>query len=119
MSPLGQLRLYTASQKKRIYKAVSYSIINKVADLAPPALIGLAVDIVVKAEDSFLAHLGLVDTKQQLIVLVALTVFVWGVESIYEYAYQVAWRNIAQDTQHQLRVDVYDHVQHLDMGLVG
>ena len=79
MSPLGQPRLYTASQKKRIYKAVSYSIINKVADLAPPALIGLAVDIVVKAEDSFLAHLGLVDTKQQLIVLVALTVFVWGV----------------------------------------
>ena len=116
MSPLGQLRLYTESQKKRIYKAISYSIINKVADLAPPALIGLAVDIVVKAEDSFLAHLGLVDTKQQLIVLVALTVFVWGVESIYEYAYQVAWRNIAQDTQHQLRVDVYDHVQHLDMG---
>ncbi|MGC6508828.1 MAG: ABC transporter ATP-binding protein [Myxococcota bacterium] len=116
MSPLGQLRLYTASQKKRIYKAIGYSIINKVADLAPPALIGLAVDIVVKAEDSFLATLGLVDTKQQLIVLVALTVFVWGVESIYEYAYQVAWRNIAQDTQHQLRVDVYDHVQHLDMG---
>jgi len=29
--------------------------------------------------------------------------------------YQVAWRNLAQTLQHELRVDAYDHVQHLKL----
>lgn len=116
MNPLHQLYLYCHAFKSRIIRAASFSIINKVADLAPPALIGLAVDIVVERQDSLLARMGVVDELHQLILLALMTVFVWGVESIFEYGYQVAWRNIAQDTQHLLRVDVYNHVQDLDMG---
>jgi len=36
-------------------------------------------------------------------------------ESLFQYLYQVAWRNLAQIIQHDLRVDTYDHVQHLKL----
>jgi len=92
-----------------------YSILNKIFDLAPPLLIGAAVDVVVKQEDSLLARLGVTDVGQQLLVLAGLTVIVWFFESAFQYAYQVAWRNLAQTLQHDLRVDTYDHVQHLEL----
>ena len=38
-----------------IKRAMLYSVLNKFLDLAPPLLIGLAVDIVVKQQDSYLA----------------------------------------------------------------
>ena len=55
------------------------------ADLAPPVLIGVAVDIVVQRQDSILATWGIVDEFQQLVVLAVATVAVWGLESIFEY----------------------------------
>ncbi|MBT7191955.1 MAG: ABC transporter ATP-binding protein [Anaerolineae bacterium] len=92
-----------------------YSILNKIFDLAPPILIGAAVDVVVAQEDSLLAKLGVQDTGTQLLVLAGLTVFIWVFESTFQYLYQVAWRNLAQSIQHDLRVDTYDHVQHLKL----
>ena len=59
------------------------SVLNKLFDLAPPALIGLAVDVVVKREDSWLGVRGLEDPSHQLILVAVLTaVIIWGLESI-------------------------------------
>ena len=41
----------------RFVLAATCSVLNKVFDLAPPLLIGMAVDLVVKREESFLAGL--------------------------------------------------------------
>jgi len=92
-----------------------YSILNKIFDLAPPMLIGAAVDVVVQQEDSLVARLGVPDVSQQLLVLAGLTVIIWVFESTFQYTYQVAWRNLAQSIQHDLRIDAYDHVQHLEL----
>ena len=115
-SPFKRLLRYAETDRKRIYQASILSILNKIADLAPPALIGVAVDIVIKKEDSVLAHWGIEDSFLQLVVLAVVTVLVWGAESIFEYAFQWQWRTLAQDLQHRLRVDTHRHLQKLDMG---
>ena len=93
-----------------------WSFLNKAMDIAPPFLIGMAVDVVVRQEDSFLASLGIEDPRAQLVVLAAITFVVWALESIFEYLQGVAWRNLAQTIQHDLRIDTYDHVQGLEVG---
>lgn len=114
-SPLRRLLDYASSHRPRIALAAVFSVLNKIFDLAPPVLIGAAVNIVVKREDSFFAKLGFADVTDQLIALAVVTVLVWALESVFEYLLEVVWRNLAQTLQHDLRVDAYTHVQQLDM----
>ncbi len=113
--PLRRLWDYARQHRRAVIVASLFSVLNKVFDLAPPVLIGAAVDVVVKREDSLVARLGVTDVAQQLLVLAGLTVVIWIFESAFQYAYQVAWRNLAQTIQHELRIDAYDHVQHLEL----
>lgn len=92
-----------------------FSVLNKIMDIAPEILIGGAVDVVVRREGSWLAGFGVVDVEDQLVVLAGLTFVVWVLESVFEYAYGLLWRNLAQTVQHELRVETYDHVQGLDL----
>lgn len=92
-----------------------WSALNKALDIAPPFLIGFAIDIVVRQEDSFFAELGIEDPKAQIIVLAGVTFVVWALESLFEYLLGIEWRNLAQQIQHELRVDAYAHVQVLDI----
>ncbi len=114
-NPLTRLIRYTRPHRKRLLLATTTSILNKIFDLAPPALIGVAVDVVVQQENSFLAQVGIVDVKTQLFVLAGLTTIIWGLESAFQYAYQILWRNLAQTIEHELRNDAYAHVQNLEM----
>ncbi len=88
---------------------------NKFWDLAPPILIGMAIDVVAYQEDSMLASFGYPDPHEQFLILVALTVVIWVLESVFEYWYGVLWRNLAQSAQHELRMDAYSHIQNLEM----
>src|SRR3546814_1924279 len=42
-----------------------------------------------------------------------LSVLIWALESLFEYLYAVRWRNLAQDLQHVLRQNSYQHLQRL------
>ena len=84
-------------------------------DIAPEVLIGVAVDIVVQREQSFLARLGLTDSFDQLVALAGLTLVIWMLESLFQYLYEVDWRRLAQHVQHDLRLEAYAHVQQLDV----
>ena len=95
--------------------ATLFSVLNKIFDLAPPILIGAAVDIVVKREDSVLGALGAPTLQDQLIWLAGATLLIWGLESIFEFLLGWYWRNLAQSLQHDLRLDAYAHVQQLDL----
>ena len=97
-------------------RGVSWSILNKVFDLAPPLLIGAAVDVVVKREESLFASLGVRDPWHQLVLLAVITVAIWVLESLFEFLQKIAWRNLAQTVQHELRIDAYAHVQRLELG---
>ena len=102
-------------QRRLVITAVTCSLLNKLFDLAPPALIGLAVDVVVRGQQSLLAEFGIQSVSQQLWVLALLTFVIWAAESLFEYLYDVLWRNLAQTTQHRLRLEAYDHLQQLEL----
>ena len=114
--PFKRLLNYMSSHRSTIRLASACSITNKIWDLAPPLLIGLAVDVVVLKEDSFIASYGLIDPWHQLVFLSVLTFAIWGLESLFEYFYGILWRNLAQTVQHELRLDTFDHVQKQGMG---
>ncbi|MDT9340659.1 ABC transporter ATP-binding protein/permease [Trichodesmium erythraeum 21-75] len=113
--PFLRLLNYGNAYKAQTWQGVIYSILNKIFDLAPPVLIGAAVDVVVKKEDSLIAKFGIQDTFSQLLALAFLSLIVWGLESIFQYAYQRLWRNLAQNIQHNLRIEAYSHLQDLEL----
>lgn len=113
--PLTRLARYTRPYRGRVWLAALCSVLNKIFDLAPPALIGAAVDVVVQREDSFLARLGVVDVWNQLLLLSGITFVIWVLESVFQYAYAILWRNLAQTVQHDMRVDAYTHLQGLEL----
>ena len=83
----------------------------------PELLIGAAVDVVVRGADSFVGTLLGVDSRfAQLGWITAVNTVVWILESVFGYLAAVLWRNLAQSVEHDLRVDAYDHAQHLDVG---
>ena len=92
-----------------------YSILNKLFDLAPPVLIGVAIDIVVEGNESFLSSFGIPDRRRQLIILAILTFIIWGLESLFDYLSAVTWRGISQDIEHSLRTETFENVLSLDM----
>lgn len=113
--PLLRLWDYATNHRRSILMATLFSVLNKIFDLAPPALIGAAVDIVVSRENSLLGRMGIKNIETQLWVLAGITVVIWVFESVFEYMYAVRWRNLAQTMQHEMRVDAYGHVQDLEM----
>ncbi|MEB3332004.1 MAG: ABC transporter ATP-binding protein [Synechococcaceae cyanobacterium] len=112
---LGRLLQCLKPQRLRLCLAIACSVINKLLDLAPPVLIGLAVDVVVRERTSWLAALGVGSVPAQLGVLALISFVVWSGESLFEYAYGLLWRHLAQDLEHSLRVEAYSHLQKLEM----
>ena len=109
--PLTELFQYMKPFRVKVRLATLFSILNKLFDLAPPVLIGAAVDVVVKGEESFIAGLGITDPFNQLLWLAGFTVFVWVFESIFQYLFEVYWRDLAQFAQDSLRKDAYQNLQ--------
>ena len=112
---LKDLFNYALQQDTKVRRGIVYSILNKIFDLAPPILIGIAIDIVVEGSDSFIGNLGYSDRRQQLIILAVLTFIIWGLESAFDYIAAVTWRNISQDIEHSLRTDAFNNVLGLDL----
>ncbi|WP_373536702.1 ABC transporter ATP-binding protein [Microcoleus sp.] len=113
--PLKRLLKYGRRYRIKTWLASICSLLNKFFDLAPPALIGIAVDVVVKQQDSILAKWGIKDVFWQLAIITILSLIVWTLESVFEYAYDYLWRNLAQDIEHDLRLEAYSHLQELEL----
>lgn len=113
--PLRRLLSHLKHHQLTVILASICSILNKFWDLAPPILIGMAIDVVVQREDSFLSNYGYPDPHNQFLILVGITVIIWVLESLFEYWWGILWRNLAQTAQHELRMDAYDHIQNLEM----
>ncbi|HSP60738.1 MAG TPA: ABC transporter transmembrane domain-containing protein, partial [Ornithinimicrobium sp.] len=114
--PLAQLWIRYRQYRARVVLAFLLSTVRKVMDVVPELLIGAAIDVVVRGSDSFVADaLGVVDRRDQLVWLAVINAVVWVLESIFDYLSALAWRNLAQQVEHDLRLEVYGHVQGLDM----
>jgi ATP-binding cassette, subfamily B, bacterial len=115
MHPLRRLFTYAHQYRRDVWIASFYSLLNKFFDILPELLIGIAVDVVVNRKESFLARFGIVEPRDQLVLLAILTVAIWIGESLFQYLYDVRWRNLAQNLQHDMRMEAYRHVQKLEL----
>ena len=113
---LVRLMRYARGYRRRVILASASSIINKLFDIAPEILIGIAIDVVVNQDTSFVAGFGFETAQQQILVLAVLTFFIWAGESLFQYFYLVLWRNLAQDLQADMRLGAYEHMQRQSMG---
>ncbi|HVJ61743.1 MAG TPA: hypothetical protein VM555_03425, partial [Tahibacter sp.] len=69
---LWQLIRHARPYRARFIAASLCSVANKLFDVAPEILIGVAIDVVVRGQDSFVAGLGVRDPLQQVYLLGAL-----------------------------------------------
>jgi ATP-binding cassette subfamily B protein len=114
--PLRELWRHARGHRGRVALATTFSLLNKLCDVAPELLIGAAVDVVVNEGQSFVGRLfGVADRFDQLTILVVATILIWLAESSTEYVAVVTWRNLAQTIEHEARMDAYRHVQSLEM----
>lgn len=116
--PLRRLLQFAAPYRRDVAQATVFSILNKLFDVLPELLIGVAVDVVVNQRESFLARVGIAEPTTQLALLVSITAAVWILESTFEYLYAIKWRGLAQDLQHDLRQAAYGHIQSLPPGFI-
>lgn len=115
-SPLRRLWTYARGHRRTVVGAMTFTVLNKAADVMPELIIGAAVDVVVREEGSLVGRvLGIDDRFGQLAALAALNVAVWLVESATDYVAHVLWRNLAQTVEHEARLDAYRHVQDLEL----
>ncbi len=112
---LVKLLRYAKGHRKKIVLAIVCSVINKAFDIMPEILIGIAIDVVVNQDQSFVSTFGLESPQAQIIALAVLTFFVWAGESLFEYFYLILWRNLSQRLQAELRQDTYVHMQNQSM----
>ena len=114
-SSVKRLSSYLKRWRSSVVIASLYSALNKIFDIAPEVLIGVAVDLVVKKNQSFVASLGFESINSQVLFIGALTFLIWALESLFEYLYMIKWRGLAQNVEHELRVSAYDQAQRLDL----
>ena len=91
---LLRLLRYASGYRRRITLASLCSMLNKLFDVMPEILIGIAIDVVVRQQDSFVAELGVADPKWQMLLLAGLTLLIWMGESLFEYLHLVMWRKM-------------------------
>lgn len=107
---------YARPYQARLIYTIIVSILHKTFDLTPPILIGLAVDTLVAPDKSFLNQLGFKDVFTQVLIVAGGIAVAHVFESLFEYLSRVSWRKLAQNLQHDARMDAYTHVQKLEMG---
>jgi len=111
VAPFVQLLRYMRPFRKIYLFATVYSFLNKLFDLMPEILLGIAVNTVVAQESSWLASLGFHSLKTQLTLLAIMTMLAYGLESLFEYLYSLRWWSLAQVIQHNFRMQTFEHVQ--------
>jgi ATP-binding cassette, subfamily B, bacterial len=115
--PLARLWRYADGHRGQVVWGTVLTVLNKVFDVFPEILIGIAIDVIVNENESFVADLTGVEGRwEQLLILAAINAVVWIGESASEWGYQVVWRNLAQTVEHEARMDTYAHVQRLELG---
>jgi ATP-binding cassette subfamily B protein len=114
--PLRELWQHATHHRRKVVLASVLSIVNKICDVAPELLIGVAVDVVVNEDRSLVQRIFGVDNRvDQLSILALITVVVWIAESVSDYFAHVTWRNLAQAIEHDTRMRAYRHVQELEV----
>lgn len=110
--PMRRLFHYMRSFSVRLYSSVVFSALNKMVDLMPPLIIGWAVDSTTGHSPLWIQNMLGVSQPMAIAVFFAVViVVVFLLESIFEWLFTYGFKTLAQDVQHKLRLDAYNHLQ--------
>jgi ATP-binding cassette subfamily B protein len=110
--PMRRLIRYLQTYRKQVGFSVSSSVINKIFDLMPPFLTAWLIDSVSGQVPAWISTwTGLSDIWSVVVFLGVLTLLIFGMESIFEWLLKRGFLRLAQQVQHDLRMDAYRHLQ--------
>jgi ATP-binding cassette subfamily B protein len=121
-NPMKRLfREYGAHYKLQVFVGIFASIFARLLDLAPPVLLGFALDAVFREDKNFQDiwfvpdSLVPADPQGQLLLTVVLIggAFLFG--SLFHWVRNWGFNSFAQNIQHDVRTDTYDKMQRLNM----
>ena len=114
--PMNRLFQYLGRYRSKLFFSITASIINKVFDLMPPFLTAWLIDSVSGNTPAWIGkYVGLTDAWPTVIFIIILTVLIFGFESFFEWLFKRGFMRLAQEVQHELRVDAYNHLQGREM----
>lgn len=114
--PMKRLFSFLIPYRNQLGRATSASIINKVLDLMPPFLVGWIIDNLDGKAPGWMAEwFGISSIWGGAIFLSVAILAIFGFESLFEWFYQLGFKKLAQEVQHDLRLDVYDHLQNREV----
>jgi len=117
--PMSRLFAYLRPDRRRLWFAIGTSATNKVFDLMPPFLVAWFVaiasgDHLPSAVTAFARPFG-DGTTAKFVAVGVLCVLIFGGESFFQWLYDRAFKTLAQDVQHRLRVDAYARMQEREL----
>ena len=110
--PMWRLFRYLTHYRRKFTLTVGYSIINKILDMMPPILTAWLLDSLMGQGPSWLMP-G--DNWSHALQIALLIVAIFLGESFFEWLYQLGFRILAQQVQHDLRLDAYSHLQNREI----
>ena len=113
---LKRLWQYAHPHRSKVILATVYTTLGKVMDVVPEILIGAVIDVIVRGQNSFFAvQFGITDRWHQLVLLTIANGLCWVFESLFGYLSALTWRNLSQTIEHDIRTELYGHVQKLEV----
>ncbi len=110
--PMRRLFTYLGNYKNSLWSSSIYAVLNKIFDLFPPIITAWTIDAVSGETPAFISNIfGFEGAKEAIIFLAILTFVVFGLESFFEWLFQRGFMRLAQNVQHDLRLQAYDHLQ--------
>ena len=100
---------YLASYRSSLSWNIFHAIINKFFDMMPPIMVGSW--LVKSLEGNPPSWMPGDNLWNQVLLICGLIAFVFLSESFFQWRFQLGFRRLAQQVQHHLRIDAYDHLQ--------
>ena len=110
--PMRRLFQYLRRYRSSLWYATTVSIIHKFFDLMPPFLTAWMIDTVNRNPPAWIeSYFGITDLWPIAIFIAVLTVIIFSAESLTEWLYKKSFMRLAQQAQHDLRMDTYQQLQ--------
>jgi ATP-binding cassette subfamily B protein len=115
---LLQLITRTPEHRRLAQRTIAVAFLNRLFEAAPPAMISTGMDIITRGPKSILGRLGFKTISSQLLALSAASVIMWTADALIGYRYSVMSADLANEVECDLRNELYQHLQCLDVSLI-
>lgn len=113
-SPFARLMHRADRHRTLAGLTIGASFFNRLFEATPPLMIGTAVDVVTRGPQSILGSLGFKSVASQLTALGGFSIVLWSLDAAMGYTQRVLSAELANRVRHDLRNEVYQHLQKLD-----